>query len=67
MNIQGTGLGLNIVKRYIDILEGSIRFESVQGREQSFILRFCFQIHFRNKAFEDQKKSPDLKDVGTSH
>lgn len=27
-NIQGTGLGLNIVKKYIDIMEGNISFES---------------------------------------
>lgn len=29
--IQGTGLGLNIVKRYLDLMNGSIRFESVRG------------------------------------
>lgn len=29
--IQGTGLGLNIVKRYLEIMNGSIRFESSQG------------------------------------
>ncbi|MFZ2897318.1 MAG: PAS domain-containing sensor histidine kinase [Saprospiraceae bacterium] len=28
MNIQGTGLGLNIVKRYIDLVGGSITFDS---------------------------------------
>jgi PAS domain S-box-containing protein len=27
-NIQGTGLGLNIVKRYLDLLNGSINFKS---------------------------------------
>jgi two-component system sensor kinase FixL len=36
VNIQGTGLGLNIVKRYIDLLEGNISFESVQGKGTTF-------------------------------
>ncbi|MBL6449358.1 PAS domain S-box protein [Fulvivirga sp. 29W222] len=30
-NIQGTGLGLNIVKKYVDMLEGSISFASKLG------------------------------------
>ena len=27
-NIQGTGLGLNIVKKYIEMLNGTIKFDS---------------------------------------
>lgn len=35
-NIQGTGLGLNIVKRYIDLVGGSITFESQLNEGTTF-------------------------------
>jgi len=38
-NIQGTGLGLNIVKRYIELLEGQISFESEHGNGTTFFVR----------------------------
>lgn len=38
-NVQGTGLGLNIVKRYIELLEGSITFTSKYGEGTTFYVK----------------------------
>ncbi|PWJ33680.1 sensor histidine kinase [Sediminitomix flava] len=38
MNIQGTGLGLNIVKKYLDILKGHITFDSKQDVGTTFTI-----------------------------
>lgn len=37
-NIQGTGLGLNIVRRYVNLLKGAITFESKQEEGTTFIV-----------------------------
>lgn len=37
---QGNGLGLALVKRVVDILQGEIRVESVKGQGSSFIVKF---------------------------
>lgn len=39
-NIQGTGLGLTIVKNYIALLDGAISFKSQEGKGTVFVLSF---------------------------
>ena len=38
INIQGTGLGLTIVKRYLNLMKGTIAFESKEGEGTTFFL-----------------------------
>lgn len=38
INIQGTGLGLHIVKRYIDLINGHISLDSTLGKGSTFIV-----------------------------
>lgn len=39
-NIPGTGLGLNIVLRYVNLMNGNIKYESRSGEGTLFILSF---------------------------
>ena len=40
INIQGTGLGLNIVKKYLELLEGNITFVSKPNKGTTFTIEF---------------------------
>ena len=39
-NIQGTGLGLNLVKRYVELANGEVVFSSEEGKGASFEVKF---------------------------
>ena len=39
-NIQGTGLGLHIVKQYTELMGGTVRFKSEMGKGATFIVEF---------------------------
>ncbi len=39
-NIPGTGLGLNIVRRYASLMNGTLHFKSTINKETTFILSF---------------------------
>jgi signal transduction histidine kinase len=42
-NIQGTGLGLNIVRRYVELIGGEISFESEYEKGSTFLIRIPHQ------------------------
>ena len=44
MNIEGTGLGLPIVKGYIDLMHGSIKVDSIYGRGTTFTVTLSQEI-----------------------
>lgn len=42
-NIQGTGLGLNIIKKYLDMVEGNIKFTSKEEKGTTFTVSIPLQ------------------------
>lgn len=57
-NFEGTGLGLTLTKRYVEILGGSISVESEVG------VGSIFTINIPNKAKEDRLDSNEFKEAG---
>ncbi|MBB6462439.1 sensor histidine kinase [Flammeovirga kamogawensis] len=49
MNIQGTGLGLNIVNKYLEMLNGKISFESIEDKGTTFSITIPKKIILNEK------------------
>lgn len=43
-NIQGTGLGLNIVKQYTELMDGTISFKSELNKGSTFYIEFPLKV-----------------------
>lgn len=48
-NIQGTGLGLHIVKQYTELMEGSVSFTSKTGKGSTFTIELPLQLNSEQK------------------
>lgn len=62
--IQGTGLGMSIVKSLVDLMGGSIDVESMQGKGTCFELILDFRIP--EKSVEDCSKQEEKEETDTS-
>lgn len=61
MNIQGTGLGLNIVKKYVDMLGGNIHFVSKLNKGTTFIVNLPKQKN--TKSLDINKQTLNEEDI----
>lgn len=59
-NYQGTGLGMAIVKQYVDVLKGTISVESTKGKGTAFTVELPFEL---SKDDVVVTAEPDLIDV----
>ncbi len=62
--IQGTGLGMSIVKSLVDLMGGSIDVESMQGKGTCFELILDFRI--TERSVEDCSKQEEKEETDTS-
>lgn len=64
---NGTGLGMSIVKSIIDLMGGSIKVESTQGKGSSFIVEWAFKIAKAQDFKEQQATCVNIDDLVGIH
>lgn len=59
-NVQGTGLGLNIVKKYLELMGGEVKVESVLGTGTTIQVEIPFSVSKVKTGYKDGKENtPD--------
>lgn len=63
--VQGTELGLSIIKSMIELMDGSIQVESRQGIGTKFTVDFSFDIASKEEVYENQNtmKPPEIHTI----
>ena len=62
--VAGTGLGMPIIKQYIDMMGGTIEAESKLGEGSRFIVTLEYRIADKNYYEQDTEKASDMNETG---
>ncbi len=62
-NIQGTGLGMAITKNIIDLMNGSIRVKTQEGKGTEFIVDVSFNTVDESKITVKEKEADNMKQI----
>ena len=62
--VAGTGLGMPIIKQYIDMMGGTIEAESKLGEGSRFTVTLEYRIADKNYYEQDTEKASDMNETG---
>lgn len=62
--VAGTGLGMPIIKKYIDMMDGTIEVESKLGEGSKFTVTLEYRIADKSYYEQDTEKSSDMDETG---